>query len=728
MRKILRAYRSNPIKPDAALELVEYAKKYGGYIRVTYKVKVKDKDGEDKEQEKKVLLRPEGLKGLVIRNIRQLLDAQGNQLPTPDASYQETLDPLNVLVTAPSKVEGDLRIKYKRPNGKVVTAVVTPVGAAFVGTDPRTLESLPVSSIRSMRQTIDLNDIDTMAYRAEKDIDEIISDEGGAFRFLSLDFPQELVLGERKYKNIQAAVTAHFEGPKTLKAMKKADTYDVPLEDMDERWRQTGSKFLRDALRAKFSAPQFQRWLAATGTRPFALPLYYGVDYNDALEALRSEALAGGVQPSAPPPAKPEFERTAVLGAEQTAQKVQEASGYLRTRAKQRLAYSTSLWDPNAAEIVSIDPYELRAGEERPVDAIIYIRALGRKGIDKIPDTILAVTQPAIPYMVIDEPENVEDEGPARRAAKWLLEHPHWYRIGLAVASRSPYSKMIAAQTLDYLAMVEAELSDPDLRADASKEVSLRYTGAGNIISPIGGKVAGVVKGARGYKIAFESPVELTRDSLRKADLSRHTISELAETMATITEAITADDKFLRILEKADAEALAPLVEEAERRATADNRNVLSAVQEAKKKATNENIGNVGRLADSARDLKDEVRNLAISVNAAMDAATTRSGDMQKSFDPIVAAKRDRGELETALRYANTAAVLMGRYLQLVTRSVTSAEALGRLLRRQDLGQIGRHFRKILVTPGTGLSDRYKRHNNLIDRSEEHTSELQSQR
>lgn len=668
MRHTLRAFRNNPIAPSAASEMVEYTRQTGGFLRVSYR----GKDGSKQE----LLTRPERV-ALVARNVRD--------------GERVTIDMGRVQKMSPIKGSSDLQVKYTRPDGQSVSAALTPEGFYLVGQDLRTIGGEPARATPEEKASINLKNMFTMAYRPEKDVDAIVTDEGGAFRFLNMKFPVEIPVGGQKYGSAYEALVG-----------------DGDEDDLVGKPKLEAA--VAEALRLKFRNPTMQRWLIATGERPFALPPFADFDYNEILEKLREEAIRGGVQPAAPPPARPALARSALLGEQSTAEAVEEAKGYIHARATQLRAYAEANKAPDTPEITVVDPYKLRHGEERPYDAIIHVRAYQRKNMDKVPD-ILAAATPPLPHYVIDEPANIEDEKPIKRALRWLLEHPHWKNIAISAASYNPNSSIISRQTLDYLSLVEAGLMDPALRAEVNKDIVLRYTEAGDVISPVGGTVVGVQKTSTAYKIALRQPFKLR--------YTLHAFRELADALTRVESGLNHDTKPFQAIERANEE-LSDAAYRDKMKLRKDE-PIPRTLETPEGRAPS--IAHSGRLSSARSALLDDVRNLEVEVAQQVQAAQDRINSIEPERDPIHAARKDYEELNKARKAAIVAADLVGRYIQLVKRAESAAQALAP--RSREMEVLATRIEERINAPASGLAAYYKALKKRVDSITKHLGSME---
>jgi len=430
------------------------------------------------------------------------------------------------------KEGGFLRVEYTSASGKKVTALLRPEGVGtrdgrtfLVGYDFRDVNDQPMGLDPKERRSIDITKIDTMAYRAEKDVDPIVTGLGGAFAFLNWRYPIPggISLKDTSFSNIHEALQKiafepeETEVPRGRKSGVEKLVIKSSWEDPETGGPSASAvKVVDKLLSLKFANPTLRRWLVTTGTRPFFLdpvpenaPDSLQVDQNPILERLRAEALGAGVQPATPLPQRPSVEEgTSIISAEGL-EKAQAALDSLRATTTQRKYWAEMHRDPDTPELVAVAVEDFRRDSRPDVDAVIYIQSI--RDSSNTPDKVFALLDPPIPYLVLKQPANLLDESGAGRALKWIAEHPDWQRIGIAMVTTDISRKQITPETLLYRDMLKAGLVDPEMRGAAAAKVEFRYTNDGNIKSPISGEVVAVRPGAAGYQVTVAVPAPLQR-------------------------------------------------------------------------------------------------------------------------------------------------------------------------------------------------------------------------
>ena len=515
MRRTPRASRQNPIARDAASELVAYTKKEGGFLRVEYTNAAGEKVTS--------LLRPEGVY-LLAHNFR---DERGQNMHE-DAKARRKVD-----LTAATKIEvvgetGDLKLSFMDAEGKTREVVVTLDDFYITGNDFRDVSDQPMGLEPKARRSINLTKIDSMAYRAEKDVDPIVTGLGGAFAFLNWRYriPGGVKLKAGSFANFYDALQAIAFEPETPAFLRGRGGSDkmviTPSWEAETGGPSADAVAVVDALLTrKFSDPQMRRWLVTTGNRPFMLdgvpenaPVELQVDQNPILERLRAEAREAQVQPTTPLPSRPtpELEKriteTSIMGDEGLEQ-AEAALDSLRASTLQRSYWAFLHRDPSTPELVPVAVEDFRRDSRPDVDAVIYIQSI--RDSSNTPDKVFALLDPPLPYIVVKQPANLLDESGVNRALRWMAEHPDWQRIGIAMVTTDISRKQITPETLLYSDMLQAGLTDPQLRETASSQVEIKYSNDGHVKSPITGEVLGVRPIATGYEVAISVAAPLQR-------------------------------------------------------------------------------------------------------------------------------------------------------------------------------------------------------------------------
>lgn len=554
-------------------------------------------------------------------------------------------DATSELISYVKKEGGFLRVEYTNAAGQKVAALLRPEGVGtkngntfLVGTDFRDVNDQPMGLDPKERRSINIAKIDTMAYRAEKDVDPIVTGLGGAFAFLNWRYrvPGGITLKGETFPSIHDALQKIAFVPEDAKdksSRGKQKLVTAPSwEDEDgAEPSKAAVAVVEKLLRKKFESPALRRWLVSTGNRPFLLdsvpenaPEMLQVDQNPMLEAIRAEAQGAGVQPTAPMPSRdPVVGSTTSILSEEGYAEAQAALDSLRASTMQRSLWALMHKAGDTPELVPVAVEEFRRDSRPAVDAVIYIQSI--RDSSNTPDKVFALMDPPIPYIVLKQPANLLDESGVNRTLKWLAEHPDWQRIGIAMVTTDLSRKQITEETLLYRDMLKAGLMDPELREAAEAKVELRYTNEGDVKSPISGEVVSVRPIATGYEVTVAVPAPLRRGLGKLVHVSR-----------------TALNAVLIELEDVDSQ--------------------VADLQYAHQRAKNSpNFDQVGR---AGTEVRAKARNLEKKLKPRLEAAQRRSEIVGGLADPITSLKQELLDLKEAKNAVMAGLDLLSDYVR----------------------------------------------------------------
>ena len=374
MRRTLRAYRNNPIAPDAAKELLEYIStpENRGDLRVVYL----SASGEKKDYLVKpvdIKAKPEGV-WLVVEDFRD----PKTRAQDPAVKGQRAINLANIDTLA--------YVAANEPEAIVATT------GAFRFLSPRFLRRTEV--------------------------------DGKTFTSPGHYLAYAGAAEKRKNSILDAGEGFEFPSESSTATLFRLEPSGAPSA--------TAIKAVQQAMVNKFVEPTLQRMLAATGNRPLAFDdSVYGVPLAPIIKAIRNVVLSQGAQPGMLPSERLAVPEVSPLSPEAKGFGIESEEDYAG-RIRRVAARAVSETHTEAPEFLF--PYnvkELRSDEDPEVDALVYIKT---QDVD-YNLRILEECAIRLPYKVISYGSVADVNSTAVDVGDWLTQHPTWKKIGVAYKS-----------------------------------------------------------------------------------------------------------------------------------------------------------------------------------------------------------------------------------------------------------------------------------------------------
>jgi hypothetical protein len=374
MRRTLRAYRNNPIAPDAAKELLEYIStpENRGDLRVVYL----SASGEKKDYLVKpvdIKAKPEGV-WLVVEDFRD----PKTRANDPAVKGQRAINLANIDTLA--------YVAANEPEAIVATT------GAFRFLSPRFLRRTEV--------------------------------DGKTFTSPGHYLAYAGAAEKRKNSILEAGEGFEFPSESSTATLFRLEQNGEPSA--------TAIKTVQQAMVNKFTDPALQRMLAATGNRPLAFDdSVYGVPLAPIIKVIRDLILSQGAQPGMLPSERLDVPEVSPISPQAKGFGIESEEDY-EGRIRRVAARAVTETHPNAPEFVfPFGVRDLRSDEDPEVDALVYIKT---QDVD-YNLRILEECAIRLPYKVVSYSGNVDIAGQAADVGTWLAQHPTWKKIGISYKS-----------------------------------------------------------------------------------------------------------------------------------------------------------------------------------------------------------------------------------------------------------------------------------------------------